>query len=40
MLINEKDGEILIINIKDGSKYNIKRNLNYIVDGQGGLLEF
>ena len=39
VLISEKDGEILIINIKDGSKYNIKHNLNYIVDGQGGLLE-
>ena len=39
VMISEKEGEILIINIKDGSQSKVKHNLNYEVDGQGGLLE-
>ena len=38
-IISEKEGEIFLVNIKDGSKTNIKHNLGYKVDGQGGLLE-
>jgi len=39
VLISEKEGQILIVNIKSGTKKNIKHNLNFKVDGQGGLLE-
>jgi len=38
-LISEKEGEILLVNINNGSKQQVKHNLNFKVDGQGGLLE-
>jgi glucose/arabinose dehydrogenase len=39
VLISDKEGEILLVNLKDKSKKKINHNLNYKVDGQGGLLE-
>ncbi|MEK9680720.1 MAG: PQQ-dependent sugar dehydrogenase, partial [Pelagibacteraceae bacterium] len=35
IIVSEKDGSILLINIKNNSKTEIKHNLNYKVDGQG-----
>ncbi len=39
ILITEKFGSIKLINIKDKSKKKIEHNINYLVDGQGGLLD-
>ena len=39
VLVSDKDGQIQLINIKNGSKQIVQHNLNYVVDGQGGLLE-
>ena len=39
VLITEKEGEILFANIKSKEVRTIKHNLNYKVDGQGGLLD-
>jgi len=39
VLITEKDGEIVFANIKSKEVRKIKHNLNYKVDGQGGLLD-
>ncbi len=39
VLITEKEGDILLANIKNKDVRKIKHNLNYKVDGQGGLLD-
>ena len=39
VLITEKEGEILLANIKNKEVKKVKHNLNYKVDGQGGLLD-
>ena len=39
VLITEKDGEIVLANIKSKEVRKVKHNLNYKVDGQGGLLD-
>ncbi|NKA00538.1 MAG: PQQ-dependent sugar dehydrogenase, partial [Proteobacteria bacterium] len=39
ILITEKEGEILLANIKNKDVRKVKHNLNYKVDGQGGLLD-
>ncbi|NCW71250.1 MAG: PQQ-dependent sugar dehydrogenase, partial [Proteobacteria bacterium] len=39
VLITEKDGEIVFANIKSKDVRKVKHNLNYKVDGQGGLLD-
>ena len=39
MIITEKEGKIKIINLNSKEIYDIKHNLNYLVHGQGGLLD-
>ena len=39
LLVTEKLGAIKLINIKDKKITNIEHNINYLVDGQGGLLD-
>ena len=39
LLITEKEGEIIYFNINNKTLKKIKHNLNYKVDGQGGLLD-
>ncbi len=39
VLISDKEGEIFLVNLLEKTKKNIKHNLNFKVDGQGGLLE-
>ena len=39
VLISDKEGKIELINIQSGLKQIVQHNLNYKVDGQGGLLE-
>ncbi len=39
ILMTEKSGQILLINLKDKIIKNINHNLNILEDGQGGLLE-
>ena len=39
ILITEKSGQILLVNLKDNKIKNIKHNLDVLEDGQGGLLE-
>ncbi len=39
ILITEKSGQIMLINLKDNKKRKINHNLNILEDGQGGLLE-
>ena len=39
ILITEKSGQILLVNLKDDKIKKINHNLNILVDGQGGLLE-
>ena len=39
VLVSDKEGQIQLINIQSGLKQIVKHNLNFKVDGQGGLLE-
>ena len=39
ILITEKSGNLLIVNLKDKTKSVIKHNLSVLEDGQGGLLD-
>ena len=39
ILLTEKPGNLLIINLKDKTKSVIKHNLSVLEDGQGGLLD-
>ena len=39
VLVTEKPGNLLIINLKDKTKSTIKHNLSVLEDGQGGLLD-
>ena len=39
ILITEKSGQILLVNLKDNKIKKINHNLNILEDGQGGLLE-
>ena len=39
ILITEKSGQILLVNLKNNTKKKIKHNLDVLEDGQGGLLE-
>jgi len=39
ILITEKPGQIILVNLKDNKKKKIKHNLKILEDGQGGLLE-
>ena len=39
IIITEKSGKIKLINIKSKEIINIKHNLNFVEDGQGGLLD-
>jgi len=39
VLISEKEGEIILANIKNKTQKKIRHNLNFKVHGQGGLLE-
>ena len=39
LLITEKNGRLLRINILTGEHYNISHNLNVLASGQGGLLD-
>ncbi len=39
ILITEKSGQILFVNLKDNKIKKVKHNLNVLEDGQGGLLE-
>ena len=39
ILVTEKPGNLLIVNLKDKTKSIIKHNLSVLEDGQGGLLD-
>ena len=39
VLVSDKEGQIQLINLQSGLKQIVQHNLNYKVDGQGGLLE-
>ena len=39
LLITERKGDIILYNIESKKKTKINHNLNYLVDGQGGLLD-
>ena len=39
ILVTEKSGQIILINLKDNKRKKIKHNLKILEDGQGGLLE-
>ena len=39
LIVTEKQGKIKIVNIQSGETSEIKHNLNYLVYGQGGLLD-
>ena len=39
LIISEQTGNLMIVNITDGKKSEIKHNLNFIKIGQGGLLD-
>ena len=39
ILITEKSGQILLVNLKDNKIINIRHNLDVLEDRQGGLLE-
>ena len=39
LIITEKIGKIKLVNVENGNIDEIKHNINYIVDGQGGLLD-
>src|SRR5210317_1610922 len=39
LIITEKIGKIKLINIETGDINEIKHNINFLVDGQGGLLD-
>ena len=39
IILTEKEGEIKIVNINTKNIFNVEHNLNFIVDGQGGLLD-
>ena len=39
LIVTEKFGKIILINIETGEFSNIKHNINFLVDGQGGLLD-
>ena len=39
LIITEKIGKIKLINIETGNINEIKHNINFLVDGQGGLLD-
>ena len=39
ILITEKSGQIILVNLKDNTKKIINHNLKILEDGQGGLLE-
>ena len=39
LIISEQSGNLMIVNITDGKKSQIKHNLNFIKIGQGGLLD-
>ncbi|MDB2441899.1 PQQ-dependent sugar dehydrogenase [Candidatus Pelagibacter bacterium] len=39
LLITELDGKIKLVNLNDKEITEIKHNINYLVDGQGGLLD-
>ena len=39
ILITEKSGQIILVNLKDNKKKKINHNLKILEDGQGGLLE-
>ena len=39
LIITEKEGKIKIVNINSNKISEIKHNLNFLVDGQGGLLD-
>ena len=39
ILVTEKPGNLLFINLKDKTKSTIKHNLSVLEDGQGGLLD-
>ena len=39
ILITEKPGNLLVVNLKDKTKSVIKHNLSVLEDGQGGLLD-
>ena len=39
LIITEKIGKIKLVNVENGNINVIKHNINFIVDGQGGLLD-
>ena len=39
ILVTEKSGQIILVNLKDNTKKKINHNLKILEDGQGGLLE-
>ena len=39
LIITEKIGKIKLVNVENGNIDDIKHNINFIVDGQGGLLD-
>ena len=39
LIVTEKFGEFKLINIENGNFSKIKHNINFLVDGQGGLLD-
>ena len=39
LIVTEKFGKIILINIETGELSNIKHDINFLVDGQGGLLD-
>ena len=39
VIVSDKEGSIVLVNIGNQTKKTVKHNLNYKVDGQGGLLE-
>ena len=39
MIITEKEGKIKILNLSSKKIFNLNHNLNYLVHGQGGLLD-
>ena len=39
MLITEKNGRLIRINLNTKEKFEVKHNINYVASGQGGLLD-
>ena len=39
LLVTEKSGKLIRINLSTNEKFEVKHNINYVASGQGGLLD-